>query len=94
MSDKITEIRTRHEVGLRGHLPVVAYAVANADRAFLLAEVDRLRAERRERIATAALIGILSDPDPGFRKGPPRVVNDAIVYADELIAQLDKEDGR
>ena len=41
--DKIAEIRTRHEVGPRGHLPVVAYAVANADRGFLLAEVERLR---------------------------------------------------
>lgn len=50
------------------------------------------RAERRERIATAAMQGLLSNPK--FQMGPPRVCNDAIVYADELIAQLDKEDGR
>ena len=53
------------------------------------ADARQWRRDRRERIATAALIGILSDP--GFRMGPPRVANDAIVYADELIAQLDKE---
>jgi len=36
MSDKIAEIRARHEEGIR--------AGADADRAYLLAEVDRLRA--------------------------------------------------
>ena len=37
MSDKIAEIRARHEEGIR--------AGADADRAYLLAEVDRLREE-------------------------------------------------
>lgn len=37
MSDKIAEIRARHEEGIR--------AGADADRAYLLAEVERLRAE-------------------------------------------------
>jgi hypothetical protein len=37
MSDKIAEIRARHEEGVR--------AGADEDRAYLLAEVERLRAE-------------------------------------------------
>ena len=40
MSDKIAEIRARHEEGIR--------AGADADRAYLLAEVDRLTRERDE----------------------------------------------
>jgi hypothetical protein len=43
MTDRIEEIRARHDAGPRGHLPVVAFALANADRATLLAEVERLR---------------------------------------------------
>jgi len=39
MSDKIAEIRARHEEGIR--------AGVDADRAYLLAEVDRLREENR-----------------------------------------------
>ena len=38
MTDKIAEIRARHEEGIR--------AGADADRAFLLAEIERLRAEK------------------------------------------------
>ena len=55
----------------------------------LAAEVRQRNRDRRERIATAALIGILSDP--GFQMGPARIANDAIAYADALIAELDKE---
>jgi len=45
MSDEIEEIRARHEAGPRGQIPLMGYAVAHADRATLLAEVDRLRAD-------------------------------------------------
>jgi hypothetical protein len=55
--DKIAEIRTRHEVGPRGHLPVVAYAVANADRGFLLAEIERLLDEESEKLRAALVLG-------------------------------------
>ena len=48
MSDKIAEIRARHQEGIR--------AGADADRAYLLAEVDRLRAfEAAHRQLQAAL---------------------------------------
>ena len=47
MSDnKIAEIRERHERGRRAMLPLTGYAEAHTDRATLLAEVERLRAER------------------------------------------------
>lgn len=73
--DKIAEIRTRHEVGPRGHLPVVAYAVANADRGFLLAEVERLRADNERlradneqlRADNKRLRGALTDMMSGWR---------------------------
>ena len=44
--------------------------------------------DRRERIATAALTGMLANPnvDPWRDK----VAVDAIIYADALIAELDK----
>ncbi len=45
MSDEIEESRARHEAGPRGQIPLMGYAVAHADRATLLDEVDRLRAE-------------------------------------------------
>ena len=44
--DKIAEIRERHERGPRAMLPLTGYAEAHTDRATLLAEVERLRAER------------------------------------------------
>ena len=44
MSDKIEEIRKRHEAGPIGHLPIAAFSLAHDDRATLLAEVKRLRA--------------------------------------------------
>lgn len=43
MSDKIAEIRARHEAGPIGMLPMQALAKADDDRATLLAEVERLR---------------------------------------------------
>lgn len=51
------------------------------------------KAARRERIATAALAGILSDSS-GLLAHPPEMARIAIKYADALIAELDKEDGR
>ncbi len=41
--DRIAEIRARHEAGPIGMLPMQALAVAEDDRAFLLAEVERFR---------------------------------------------------
>jgi hypothetical protein len=58
----------------------------------LAAEIDRLRADRRERIATAALQGLLSDPN---RLGTfSDAVRISVEYADALIAKLDKEEGK
>ena len=49
MSDeKIAEIRARHEAGPIGHLPIAAFSLAHVDRAFLLAEVERLTRQRDE----------------------------------------------
>jgi hypothetical protein len=56
------------------------------------AEIERLRADRRERIATAALQGLLSDPN---RQGTfSDAVRISVEYADALIAELDKEEGK
>jgi hypothetical protein len=43
--DKIAEIRARHEQVPSGNLSIAAISLAHADRATLLAEVDRLRAD-------------------------------------------------
>jgi chromosome segregation ATPase len=43
--DKIAEIRRRHEEGGIGKLPMAALAEAHDDRATLLAEIERLRAD-------------------------------------------------
>ena len=55
-------------------------------------EIRRLREsmpDRRERIATAALAGMLADP---ARDGNPKdFAKYALEYADALIAELDKE---
>ena len=50
------------------------------------------KAARRERIATAALQGLLANPSQDTF--PPDTARIAIKYADALIAELDKEDGR
>ena len=60
------------------------------DSAFVpLAEVERLRAERRERIATAALQGMLSHPET--QGSAIEFARMSIRYADALIAALDQE---
>ena len=56
------------------------------------AEIKRLRTDRRERIATAALQGLLSDPN---RQGTfSDAVRISVEYADALIAELDREEGK
>lgn len=49
---------------------------------------EKAARERRERIATAALQGILSCPDTDG--GPRASAKYAVAYADALIAELDK----
>lgn len=53
-NDKIAEIRARHEAGAPGEMPIVALAQADADREFLLGEIERLTRERDEARAWAA----------------------------------------
>lgn len=53
------------------------------------AENERLRADRRERIATAALQGLMSNPSTCASLEECIVA--ATVYADALIAKLDEE---
>ncbi len=97
MNDKIEEIRARHTSDTWRRYELKAQI--HDDRAFLLAEderhraeIKRLRADRRERIATAALQGLLSDPN---RLGTfSDAVRISVEYADALIAKLDKEDGK
>ena len=50
MTDKIAEIRERHQEGIR--------ASADADRAYLLAEVDRLTRERDEALEEIRCLGL------------------------------------
>ena len=53
MTDKIEEIRKRHE-SVSGNLPIVALAQAETDRATLLAEIARLRSQVLTLEATGA----------------------------------------
>ena len=53
-------------------------------------EIERQRAERRERIATACLAALLSH-DGWERMSMPYLVQNAVGYADELIAELGRE---
>lgn len=50
-------------------------------------------ADRRERIATAALQGMLSNPH-NSQWEPQYYFRSAVYYADGLIAELDKEEGK
>lgn len=52
------------------------------------------KAQRRERIATAAMQGIIQTLDKWSSKMPieKMVANQAIAFADALIAELDKAD--
>jgi len=52
--DKIAEIRARHEQVPSGNLSIVAISLAHDDRATLLVEVDRLRAENERLRADLA----------------------------------------
>jgi len=56
----------------------------------LAAEVRQRNRDRRERIATAALQGMLARADAARERCDILAVN-AIDYADALIAELDKE---
>lgn len=57
----------------------------------LTAEINRLKDQRRERIATAALQGLLACPN--IHGSWHSLADDAIDFADALIAKLDgKED--
>lgn len=58
----------------------------------LAAEIDRLRADRRERIATAALNGLMANAVVAHT--PDVLALAAVVIADALIAELDKEEGK
>ncbi len=62
-------------------------------KAMLAAEVRQRNRDRRERIATAALQGMLASVEGGL---PPKDWTDiyahrAVAYADALIEELDKE---
>jgi hypothetical protein len=56
------------------------------------AEIERLRAERRERIATACIAGMLANSSYEGSSGTfDGCAYDAVLLADALIARLDKE---
>jgi len=52
-------------------------------------ELSALKYDRRERIAMAAMQGLLSDPECGLE--PELLAKEAVHYADALIAKLEKE---
>jgi hypothetical protein len=83
MCEEIEELRARVE----RHRALVADLERDVDRMPSRAKLaDR---DRRERIATACLTGIASHPEcPGFYT---HYANEAVQYADALIARLDKE---
>ena len=54
----------------------------------LRARITVLERDRRERIATACLAGLLADPDVGAT--PDQITNFSIQHADILIAKLDR----
>ena len=81
---ELDDIRARHEAGDRG--------IAVNDREWLLAERIARAVLRRERIATAALHGLLANHHQDTF--PPDTVRIAVKYADALIAELDKEGER
>ena len=55
-------------------------------------EIERLRADRRERIATACLAGMLANSSYEGSNGTFNgCAYDAVMFADALIARLDKE---
>ena len=58
----------------------------------LRAEIERLRADRRERIATAALNGLIANAVVAHT--PAQFALAAVVVADAMIAELDKEEGK
>jgi hypothetical protein len=94
MSDKIAEIRKRHEQSEKNYIELESTwkAQIHEDRSFLLAEIERLRADRRERIATAALNGLIANAVVAHT--PAQFALAAVVVADALIAELDKEGGK
>ena len=67
-----------------------AYDIAGRQIALMRAEIERLRADRRERIATACLAAFLASKTWGHL-GPDQMAKDAARHADALIALLDKE---
>jgi|LakMenEpi03Aug12_release.lakeMendotaPanAssembly.Ray.scaffolds.fasta_scaffold420118_5 hypothetical protein len=55
-------------------------------------EIERLRADRRERIATACIAGMLANSSYEGSSGTfDGCAYDAVLLADALIARLDKE---
>jgi hypothetical protein len=52
-------------------------------------EIARLRADRRERIATACLAGLIACPK--VEGNSPELSEAALSFADALIARLDRE---
>lgn len=80
------------------HSPQLSAALADVERLTrerdeARAEVDRLTRDRRERIATAALQGILACVENGIapESWADFIPQRAVIYADALIAELDRE---
>jgi hypothetical protein len=67
-----------------------AYDIAGRQIALMRAEIERPRAERRERIATACLAALLTH-DGWERVSVPYLTQHAVGYADALIEELDRE---
>lgn len=63
--------------------------IRGGDTIALTLDIKGLVPDRRERIATMALQGLLSDPEVGG--DPDALAKEAILYADALIAELEKE---
>lgn len=82
----------RFPEGMRDEIKAAAEANGRSMNAEIIARLRGGQADRRERIATAALVGILScfreyNGGNGTTEGRARV---AVIHADALIAELDK----
>jgi len=89
----MSEVKIRRmSLGEYGDMREMNHLDRDAIHAALEADARQWRRDRRERIATAAMQGLLGNPQQDTF--PPDTALIAIRYADALIAELDKEDGR
>jgi hypothetical protein len=87
--DKMRDYETVHAKQIAINMATEIAVLRNANRD-LREKLDKGGGSRRERIATACLAALLTHGD-WERISVPHVTQHAVVYADALIEELDKE---